>query len=360
MIRTWPQRALALALLALVVGGDQVPAQTRPAADGTRPLQPKHPGIPADPSVKAALSIGALSAGQGKLVYAGSFGMGIYRSEDRGGTWEPASAGLSDKFILCLTTAADGTVYAGTLRGGVFRSKDQGKSWQALNGGLPRMQVKALMIVGHEVYAGTGGGVYRMTTGEDQWREVTKGLEEILVHTLAMGPDRTLFAGTSGKGVMRFNPKDPHGTGWSRMTEGLIDHEGLRENFIRVLARNKQDALYAGTFDGGVFRSGDGGRTWRPISRALPNDSIRGIIVNDKGLFVATGRGIFKSVNDGKQWTPINQGLSELAIQVLTLSPDGALYAGTSSGAFRSDDQGQQWVRISEGLEATEGFPLPF
>src|SRR5256885_12644618 len=97
----------------------------------------------------------------------------------------------------------------------------------------------------------------------------------------------------------------------------------------------RSQALYAGTFDGGVFRSGDGGQTWRPISRALPNDSIRGIVTNERGLFVATGRGIFKSLNQGRQWTPLNHGLTELSVQVLIVSDDGSLYAGTSSGVDR-------------------------
>jgi photosystem II stability/assembly factor-like uncharacterized protein len=133
-----------------------------------------------------------------------------------------------------------------------------------------------------------------------------------------------------------------------------VDHEGLIENFIRVLAIDKEQALYAGTFDGGVFRSGDGGMTWRPISRALPNDSIRGIVTNDKGLFVATGRGVFKSHNQGVQWMPLNKGLTELSIQALIVAGDGALYAGTSSGAFRSDDDGKSWVGISDGLHAPQ------
>ena len=347
-------------LLALVGLAGSALAELASVAEERPSAQSSHPGFPTDPSLKAALSIGAISAGKGDMVVAGSFGMGIFRSENRGGKWEAASHGLTDKFILCLTTAPDGTVYAGTLRGGVFRSRDQGKTWQVLNNGLTRMQVKALMLVGSDLYAGTGGGVYRLTVGEDRWREVTTGLEEILVHTLAMGPDKVLFAGTSGKGIMRYNPKDPHRQGWSRMTDGLVDHEGLRENFIRVLTLRNKEALYAGTFDGGVFRSGDGGRSWRPISKALPNDSIRGIVAGEHGLFVATGRGIFKSLDEGKQWMPINQGLTELAIQVLAVSPDGVLYAGTSSGAFRSENHGGQWVSINEGLEATEGFHLPF
>ena len=131
---------------------------------------------------------------------------------------------------------------------------------------------------------------------------------------------------------------------------GLKDHEGLIENFIRVLVAGKDRTLYAGTFDGGVFRSGDGGDTWRPISRALPNDSIRGIVVGQRGLVVATGRGIFKSLDDGRQWMPLNAGLTELSVQALTLAGSGVFYAGTSAGAFRSDDEGRHWVNISEGL----------
>ena len=121
------------------------------------------------------------------------------------------------------------------------------------------------------------------------------------------------------------------------------------ENFIRVLALGKDRALYAGTFDGGVFRSADGGQVWQPISRALPNDSIRGIIVGEKGLLVATGRGVFQGPNESGRWTPVNTGLTELSVQVLVASGDGVLYAGTSAGAFRSDD-GVTWVNISEGL----------
>src|SRR5213593_4901219 len=197
------------------------------------------------------------------------------------------------------------------------------------------------------IYAGTGDGVYRVAEGDNRWRVVTKGLDETLVHSLVMAPERTLFAGTSGRGVFRYKSTASE---WTRLTHGLVDHEGLVENFIRVLAVDKDQALYAGTFDGGVFRSGDGGQTWRPISRALPNDSIRGIVTNERGLFVATGRGIFKSLNQGRQWTPLNHGLTELSVQVLIVSDDGSLYAGTSSGVFRSDDDGEHWVGISTGL----------
>jgi ligand-binding sensor domain-containing protein len=320
-------------------------------------LSPIFPALaqpgPFDPQ---AASIQALTLVGTDVLYAGSFGLGLFRSEDRGATWMKSGDGVGDPFILSLATAKDGTVYVGTFREGVFRSTDQGKSWQSVNAGLKRKEVKTLLTVGDLVYAGTADGVYRLHAGEDRWTVVTSGLDEILVHALAQSADGTLYAGTSGKGVLRFKPNS---TGWVRMHHGLKDHEGMIENFIRVLTIDPDGGIYAGTFDGGVFQSRDGGMTWRPISRALPNDSIRGIVFNSRGLFVATGHGIFKTTDKGHQWVPLNKGLTSMAVQVLVESPNGSLYAGTNAGAFRSDDDGKNWNAINQGLEGGIA-PPPF
>ena len=326
----------------------------------TNPVDPHqaHRGTnPTKPTDMGNTSIQALAAGTGGVVYAGSFGMGIFRSGDRGDTWETASDGLTDPFVLCLTTGKDGVIYAGTFRGGVFRSRDAGKSWKPVNKELKRMEIKALMMDAKGLYAGTGDGVYLLNAADDQWKVVTTGLDEILVHALARTTDGTLYAGTSGKGVHSYKERSH---GWTRLRQGLRDHEGLVENFIRVLAVDKEQGVYAGTFDGGVFRSGDGGKTWLPISRALPNDSIRGLISNDRGVYVATGRGIFKSVDKGRQWVPLNKGLSNLSIQVLIEGEKGGFYAGTSSGVFRSDDDGLNWTAVSQGLEGETVAPFRF
>ncbi len=348
--------ALALASLQGIAQGVSAPSGT--AGSGATGLEQAHPGAdPAGPADIGNTSIQALAAGSGGVVYAGSFGMGIFRSADRGDTWSSANEGLTDPFVLCLTTAKDGAIYAGTFRGGVFRSRDAGKSWQPVNKGLKRLEIKALMMDAKGLYAGTGDGVYLLNAAQDHWKVVTTGLDEILVHALARTTDGTLYAGTSGKGIHSYKERTP---GWTRLRQGLRDHEGLVENFIRVLAVDKEQGVYAGTFDGGVFRSGDGGKTWLPISRALPNDSIRGLISNDRGVYVATGRGIFKSVDKGRQWMPLNKGLGNLSIQVLIEAENGGFYAGTSSGVFRSDDDGLTWTAVSQGLEGQSIAPFRF
>jgi ligand-binding sensor domain-containing protein len=342
--------ALCIGLVWLGLSGSTM-AENFSAPDPHMPPQASGEG-PFNPS---AASVQALTlAGKGS-VYAGSFGHGIFRTVDRGANWTPVGAGVSDPFILSLAVTKDGAVYAGTFRGGVFRSRDDGKSWQPVNAGLKRLEVKTLMVAGDELYAGTSDGVYRMNESGTGWAVVTTGLDDVLVHSLARSADGTLYAGTSGKGVLRLKR---HTSGWVRLEHGLKDHEGLIENFIRVLVIDQDQSIFAGTFDGGIFRSADAGATWRSISRALPNDSIRGIVLINQGLIAATGNGIFKTLDKGKQWVPVNKGLTNLAIQVLIESGEGGLYAGTSAGVFRSDD-GLTWIAVNQGLEAGMA-PPPF
>ncbi|HEU5201495.1 MAG TPA: hypothetical protein VFT92_01780, partial [Nitrospira sp.] len=150
------------------------------------------------PFDQQAASIQAFALVGPDVVYAGTFGLGMFRSTDRGLTWTKASDGLSDPFILSLVTAKDGVVYAGTFRGGIFRTKDQGKTWQPLNAGLKRKEIKTLLAVDDVVYAGTSDGAYRLN--DDRWSVVTTGLDDVLVHALAKSADGTLYAGTSGQG----------------------------------------------------------------------------------------------------------------------------------------------------------------
>lgn len=304
---------------------------------------------------QSATSVQALAISETGVIYAGSFGHGVFRTINRGATWSPVGDGVADPFILSLVVTRHGVVYAGTFRGGVFRSRDEGNTWQSVNEGLKRLEVKSLLAVDQELYAGTGDGVYRLRGADDRWVPVTTGLDDTLVHALARAADGTLFAGTSGKGIFRLSPRS---SGWVRVRHGLTDHEGMIENFIRVLVIGEDQSIFAGTFDGGVFHSIDGGLTWRPISRALPNDSIRGIVLSDQGIVVATGYGIFKTADKGKQWMPLNRGLTNLSIQVLLGAGQRGLYAGTSSGVFRSDD-GFSWIAVNQGLEVGIA-PPPF
>ena len=145
----------------LLFGAALYPAQAEPPVDVPSPHGQLPDGDafgPNGPFGQTIASVQALTLSGKDTIYAGSFGNGVFRSSDRGATWTGVGAGISDPFILTMATGRDGAIYAGTFRGGVFRSKDEGKSWQPVNEGLKRLEIKALLVTGEGIYAGTSGG----------------------------------------------------------------------------------------------------------------------------------------------------------------------------------------------------------
>ncbi len=102
----------------------------------------------------------ASSAG---LVLVGTFGGGVYISEDRGQTWRAGKSGLKDLNVRAV--AADPDVpqlfYAATSTSGFYRSKDGGQSWAAINSGLTNLSSRWIGIV-----AGDGKRVLGSTSGK--------------------------------------------------------------------------------------------------------------------------------------------------------------------------------------------------
>ncbi len=88
--------------------------------------------------------------------------------------------------------------------------------------------------------------------------------------------------------------------------------------------------------------------------------SIRAVVVdpasNSTVYAGSEGGGVFKSLDGGVTWRAINNGdLPSLFVRDLILDPsDGSmLYAGTSSGVAKSTDGGNNWVRMNNGLGNT-------
>ncbi len=308
-----------------------------------------------------APSIQALATTNEGTVYAGSFGVGVFVSHDHGDTWKTINSGLGDRFILSLAVDQKGIVYAGTVRGGIFRTKEDGMSWEPISQGLKRVEVKSLLAHSRGIYAGTGRGVYQWHETEQTWVVVANGLDQILVSSLVMMDNHRLFAGTAGKGVLWLDTTKPGTATWQRIKSQFVDaKERLRHNHIRILAKNRDNTLFVGTQDGGIYHSVDRGESWHAFGRSLPNDSIRGIVPTNAGVFVATGRGVYTTSLPKAKWTSVNTGLTQRAVQVMIMTPQGDLFAGTSAGAFRSQDRGQHWVNVSEGLGTQFSMPRPY
>jgi photosystem II stability/assembly factor-like uncharacterized protein len=107
--------------------------------------------------------------------------------------------------------------------------------------------------------------------------------------------------------------------------------------------------IYIGTHEAGVFKSADGGVTWKQANNGLGGMDVHGLAVDASAsskLYAAVREindGIYRSTDGGEKWTRVDDG-PEGEIKILksvniTTGMGGIfLYAGTSTGLQKSPD----------------------
>jgi uncharacterized protein (TIGR03437 family) len=211
------------------------------------------------------------------IVYAGTFGSGLYKSNSGGATWTQASEGITDSHIsaLAIHPTVPTTLYAGTLEAGVFKSVNGGLTWNAVNSGLETFaSVRALALDSNNpstLYAAIAGqGVYKTTDGGVTWQPANNGLtEDVWALAIDRRNSATLYAATSPSGIF----KSVNGGATWNMSSTVISNLWLattnsyRDRFINGIVIDPSDSsvLYAGTESQGIYKSTNGGETWIPL-----------------------------------------------------------------------------------------------
>jgi sugar lactone lactonase YvrE len=132
-----------------------------------------------------------------------------------------------------------------------------------------------------------------------------------------------------------------------------------------ALAQTPDGDWFAGTADGGVWRSSDQGQHWTPTFDNMPSLSIGALAVDptDGSLWVGTGEantsqdsyagaGVYRSANDGTTYQRIgddisgNNPLESHTVFQLTFDPNGNLYAGTNDGLWRKAAGSSTWDEV--------------
>lgn len=124
-------------------------------------------------------------------------------------------------------------------------------------------------------------------------------------------------------------------------------------------------SVFAGV-QGAVLRSVDGGQNWYIAGLGTPPPLISALVVSpdfaEDGVVLAGGMedGIFRSSDRGGQWARWNFGLLDLNILSMAISPDFArdetLFVGTESGIFRSTNGGRAWREVGASTLAQRSY----
>lgn len=225
---------------------------------------------------------------------------------------------------------------------------------------------------GNMLYADVAGGeqptgIYRSPDSGYTWQYVSSGPGPA-VNTLVVHPENkmVLFAGTDGGSVVSTNNlwrSDDGGKTWRKFFLSLPASPDGVIPAVTALATdpNQPGALYVGTEGQGVYRFdvGSDGQGYSMVGDvSLYNAHVKSLVVGpDSRVYALTNDGLFAT--DEENWQKL-EALPEKPIS-LVVAPDNAqlLYAGTpSSGAYRSTDGGQTWESISAGLGMTPGAAL--
>jgi photosystem II stability/assembly factor-like uncharacterized protein len=303
---------------------------------------------------------GSLALLVGAAVLAGSF-QGV-SAAGAPGVWTPLAPGGSRVQVLAAAGGSP-TVYAGTAYGGVFRTVDRGASWQAANSGLLGLDVAMLAVApgGTTLYAGSERGLFRSDDSAATWHAT--GFPDVpTALALAPGAPATLYAADSGN-VYR---SDDGGGTW---TVVHVLPYGLPTAALAVDAGSPQHVYYGtGSSDLGglILVSRTGGKQWRQVT--LPSVSNLLNLAADPAhpgtVYAATDDAVYVSRNGGGTWAPV-PGLplgTYTAVGFVAGAP-GTVWAATDQARgrlWKSTDGGKTWTFTLAGssLTAVIGDPL--
>jgi photosystem II stability/assembly factor-like uncharacterized protein len=167
--------------------------------------------------------------------------------------------------------------------------------------------------------------------------------------------------------LTRPDPATPPNLGVFGQTDAAKrPHRGV----IYALGLSPRDArvLWAGTDDGLVWRSADGGKHWNNVTPPgleawAKISSIDASPFDASSAYVAVNRlrldeqrpQLFRTHNGGKTWTEIDRGIEASPTNVVRADPArrGLLYAGTEREVWVSHDDGTTWASLRLNLPAT-------
>jgi photosystem II stability/assembly factor-like uncharacterized protein len=209
----------------------------------------------------------------------------------------------------------------------LFKTTDGGNSWQTLSGDLTRESPAVPASVGKLIPKGAEkqrGVIYSLAASFKNIDTLWAGTDDGLVWLTRDG----------GKNWKDITP--PELTAWSKVTQISASHFDDDSAYISVSRfRIDDERPY-------IYRTHDGGKTWKLITTGLPDigpvDTVREDAVRKGLLFAGTENSVWVSFNDGENWQSLQMNLPHTSMRDLWIHDDDLIVATHGRSFWILDD----------------------
>jgi photosystem II stability/assembly factor-like uncharacterized protein len=245
------------------------------------------------------------------------------------------------------------TFYMAAVNGGVWKTTDAGRTWAPVFDDQPTGSIGSLAVAPSDpdiVYAGSGEGLHRpdLSTGDGLYKSIDAGktwtrlglgdaqqipridvdprnADRVFVAALGhpYGPneERGIYRSTDGgRTLQRVLYKDEN-TGGNDVDIDPVNPDIVYATLWEERQGPWENAAWAGT-GGGIFKSADGGTTWKPLTNGLP-----AVVQANLAISLANPKRLYATV-------------------AFATEPGSSANRG-ATGIFRSDDAGESWTRAT-------------
>jgi photosystem II stability/assembly factor-like uncharacterized protein len=262
---------------------------------------------------------------------------GLYKTTDAGSSWHSITTGLLSRDIKSVEIVADQPqiVYCGSTGYGLSRSENGGEAWTNMKGEVANTLINHVHLVNQRdktIWLATATGIFCRSEGAEKWTNTF--VNSRLIHTVISLPGNpaTLLAGLLYTGFARTTD---NGGRWSYVNNGVAGDGGFYDSPVQFgFAGADSSLLYSVTVNGKYYVSADGGESWQAKWESMSWAHGVAMVTHPKlrdRLYLANEKKVYRSRDRGATWSELSLKMPAVTITALQIAAGdpGVIYIGT-------------------------------